>query len=138
VQTHPDPHTPPPRHKDKSGVVVRVAILTALLGVSAVGVTYFVNQPIAPLVAEEAEPVEQVASLDPALTPVAPSANTLGDSAPPPAPAQRAAPAQRSAPTSQPSPAPVQQPVEPPPESLAPTPIAPAPAPLPDLPQGSP
>jgi uncharacterized protein HemX len=39
-----DPYAPPPRHKDSSGAVVRVAILAGLLGLAAAGYGIYAGQ----------------------------------------------------------------------------------------------
>lgn len=48
-----DPYAPPPRYKMKSGGMVRVALLAAMLGLGAWGVMEFNNSDAPPLVAEE-------------------------------------------------------------------------------------
>lgn len=43
VETNRDPYAPPPRHRDRSGAVVRVALVAALLGAAAWGYTQYDN-----------------------------------------------------------------------------------------------
>ncbi|MEZ6022914.1 MAG: hypothetical protein R3C16_05765 [Hyphomonadaceae bacterium] len=48
-----DPYAPPPRHRDRSGALVRLVILAALLGGAAWGYMAFVDRNPEPLVASE-------------------------------------------------------------------------------------
>jgi cytoskeletal protein RodZ len=48
-----DPYAPPPRHKDKSGALVRVVLIAAMLGLAVWGYTEFSDQSAPSLVAEE-------------------------------------------------------------------------------------
>lgn len=48
-QTH-DRYTPPPRHKERSGALVRFAIVAALLGAAAWGYMEYAQQPQTALV----------------------------------------------------------------------------------------
>jgi hypothetical protein len=101
-----DPYAPPPRYKNKSGGMLRVVILAALLGVAFAGYSFYASQPqSAGLVAEEQELAANDApsAIEP-MTDSAPPADASTESAPASAPAPAAAP--RSAP---PTPAPVQQ-----------------------------
>ena len=97
-----DPYAPPPRYKMKSGGMVRVALLAAMLGLGAWGVMEFNNSDAPPLVAEEQ--TQQVA--DSGMTPDGGYVVT-----PTPDPETTPAPA-TSAP--QAAPAPASEPVPPP------------------------
>ena len=93
-----DPYTPPPMHHDRSGRLVRLVIIAALLGVAFLGYTQFSQQnqttaQLAPAEQQEVadagyttmpEPVTQA-------TPGAPQATSPTTPAPQPAP--RSAPA---------------------------------------------
>lgn len=108
-----DPYAPPPRYKEKSGAIVRVALIAAMLGLGAWGYTQF-NDPNAPeLVAQEPAPqTSQLAdgSYDVTPTPAAPATT------PTPAP-EAAAPSERSAPS-----APADEAVPPPSTTIGATP----------------
>lgn len=41
IDTNRDPYAPPPRHRDRSGAVVRVALVAVLLGALAWGYTQY-------------------------------------------------------------------------------------------------
>lgn len=126
-----DPYTPPPMHHDKSGAVLRVAILAGLLGAAGMGYVWMQGQPqtaLVPEVVEEQQMADAGYRVDPTTIPeVAPDAV-----APTPAPAATPAPQRRSAAPVQREPEPVVEP-EPTP---APAPVQSAPTPLPpaDLP----
>ncbi len=45
-----DPYSPPPRHKERSGGVVRLAVVAALLGAAAWGYMEYSQQPQTALV----------------------------------------------------------------------------------------
>lgn len=65
-----DPYAPPPRHKDKSGALVRVVLIAAMLGVAVWGYTQYADGPT--LVAEqEAVQEQQVADAGYSVTPEA-------------------------------------------------------------------
>lgn len=99
-----DPYAPPPRYKMKSGGMVRVALLAAMLGLGAWGVMEFNNADAPPLVAEEQS--QQVA--DSGMTPDGGYAVTpTPDAATTPAPAP-------AAPVAAPPAAPASEPVPPP------------------------
>ncbi|QGZ95536.1 hypothetical protein [Terricaulis silvestris] len=91
-----DPYAPPPRYKMKSGGMVRVAILAALLGLGAWGVMEFYDPNAPSLVAEEQ--TEQVAenradggyAVTPTPAPAAPA--TAAPQAAPAAPASEPVP----------------------------------------------
>ncbi|MBL8530792.1 MAG: hypothetical protein JNK94_03570 [Hyphomonadaceae bacterium] len=113
-----DPYAPPPRHKDRSGALVRIVAVGALLAAAIAGYSYVSSQPVQPLVAAEAEPApQQFAESDPGLIPASPSDFAETPPAPAAPPAANAAPA----------PAPVA-----PPQEVAP----PAIEPLQPAPQG--
>ena len=67
-----DPYAPPPRHKEHSGGVVRLAVIAALLGAAAWGYMEYSQQPQTALVEPAAED-QQVAQND--VTPPAPTAS---------------------------------------------------------------
>jgi hypothetical protein len=103
-----DPYAPPPRYKMKSGGMVRVAILAALLGLGAWGVMEFYDPNAQDLVAEEQ--TQQVA--DSGVRPdggyqVTPTPDTA--TTPSPAPAAPAAATPQAPPA-----APASEPVPPP------------------------
>ncbi|HYD73932.1 MAG TPA: hypothetical protein VEF55_12405 [Candidatus Binatia bacterium] len=50
-----DPYAPPPRHKERSGGVVRLAVIAALLGAAAWGYMEYSQQPQTALVEPAAE-----------------------------------------------------------------------------------
>lgn len=50
-----DRYTPPPRHKERSGAIVRFAIVAALLGAAAWGYMEFAQQPQTALVEPASE-----------------------------------------------------------------------------------
>lgn len=50
-----DPYTPPPRYKQRSGALVRVAIVAALLGAAGWGYMQYSQQPQSALVEPEQE-----------------------------------------------------------------------------------
>jgi hypothetical protein len=64
-----DPYTPPPRHKDKSGAVMRFALIAAMLGAAVWGYTEFSSGP--GLVAEESAQEQQLADAGYQVTPEA-------------------------------------------------------------------
>jgi hypothetical protein len=47
-----DPYTPPPMHHDRSGAVVRVALLAAMLGLAGLGYAWYSGQQHTALVPE--------------------------------------------------------------------------------------
>jgi hypothetical protein len=51
----PDPYAAPLRHKERSGAVVRLAVIAALLGAAAWGYMEYSQQPQTALVAPAAE-----------------------------------------------------------------------------------
>ena len=121
-----DPYTPPPMHHDRSGPVLRVAILAAMLGAAGLGYAWMSSQPqtaLVPEIAEEQQVADAGYQVDPEIPVAAPESTSV---APTPAPQarRRTAPAARA-----PSPEPEQ--AAPPP---APIPAAPTPIPPMDLP----
>lgn len=125
-QTETDPYAPPPMHHDRSGPVLRVALLAGMLGVAGLGYAWFSNQEVTPLVPAAEE--QQVADAGYSVTPEA-----VPESLPPepavttPAPAPRRAPAARVAePTPEPEPTPA--------PAVTPVPTAPTPLPPMDTP----
>lgn len=110
-----DPYAPPPRHKDKSGVLVRGVILAGLLGVAALGYSHYAAQPRTPLVATEEQQLAEN------MTPPAASFEDT-ETAPEAAPAQTPAPpATRAAPPAPAEPAPPPSTtIEPPPAEVPP------------------
>lgn len=117
-----DPYTPPPMHHDRSGPVLRVALLAAMLGVAGMGYAWMQSQPQTALVPEMAQE-QQVADAGYQVTPEIPVASPETTSvAPTPTPrTRRSAPAERS---------PAPEPVE---AAPAPAPIPAAPTPLPPM-----
>jgi len=89
VEQSRDPYAPPPRHRDKSGAIVRVGLLAVLLGAVAWGYMEFNEGP--GLVAQA--PIEETQNLaDSSLDAPAPSTEPLSaPTSPPvePAPAGR-------------------------------------------------
>ena len=96
-----DPYAPPPMHHDRSGILVRLVIVAALIGVAFWGYTEYSqqNQTTAGLAQEEQtvadagntvtpEPTPLPESTAPATTPSTPAAQSPPQSAPTPAPAQ--------------------------------------------------
>lgn len=41
IETNRDPYAPPPRHRDRSGAVLRMALVAALLGAAVWGYTQY-------------------------------------------------------------------------------------------------
>lgn len=119
-----DPYAPPPMHHDRSGAVVRVAILAALLGAAGLGYTWYLGQERTALVPEVTEE-QQMAAAEPApVTEPGPAAQAAPEPVPVTPPTRRAARAQR------PEPAPASEPeLEPAPPPATPTPIPPVDAP---------
>jgi hypothetical protein len=124
-----DPYAPPPMHHDRSGAVLRIAILTLLLGGAIWGYTMFANQPQTPLEAETAQEQQLADAGGTTAAETLPEATS--ESLPPatPAPAAPARQPRRAAPAAA-EPAP--EPVPPPSTSSAPT--TPTPIPPVDVP----
>lgn len=124
-----DPYAPPPMHHDRSGAVLRIAILALLLGGAIWGYTIFANQPQTPLVAETAQEQHMAdagATTAPETIPEATSQSLAPAS---PAPATPAHQPRRAAP------APVDPAPEPaPPPSTSSAPTTPAPIPPVEVP----
>lgn len=124
-----DPYAPPPMHHDRSGAVVRMAILAVLLGGGFLGWQYFSShRQSAGLVGEE----QQMADAGPAAIPetysTPPSETAATETAPPPAaaptpPPRRAATPRREAePEPVPPPSTTIEPSSPPPAAATPIP----------------
>jgi hypothetical protein len=97
-----DPYAPPPRHRDRSGALVRFVLIAAMLGVAVWGYTEFQNDSGPSLIAEEQQQTIADASNTngyEVTQPAAPEAVA-------PAPAEPAARAQSSAPAPQSAPVP--------------------------------
>lgn len=117
-----DPYAPPPRHRDRSGALLRVVIVAALLGVAVWGYTSLQgNEQVASLAPVEEQQLAD-SSFDQGYTvapetaaPVAAAPEATPTRAPPATPAPRQ---QRAAP----APAPSTEPVPPPSTTLEPTP----------------
>ena len=128
-QTNIDPYAPPPMHHDRSGPVLRVALLAGMLGAAGLGYAWFAGQETTPLapVAEQQQLAD--AGYDVAPPDAAPvTAPETAQPAPTPAPVQRrAARAERA-------PAPTPEPEPTPPAATAPVPVAPTPIPPIDVP----
>ena len=73
-----DPHTPPPPHKERSGGVVRLAVIAALLGAAAWGYMEYAQQPQTALVepAAERQVAENQGYVTPEAAPAAPATAT--------------------------------------------------------------
>lgn len=127
-----DPYAPPPMHHDRSGAVVRVAILGALLGAGALGYVWMSNQPQTALVPEVVQEQQMADAGYTASENTLPEAVSESQPAAPvattPAP-QRRAPTPRSTPEPQPEPEPT-----PPPAAVQPVPVTPTPLPPTDIP----
>jgi hypothetical protein len=69
-----DPYAAPPRHKERSGGVVRLAVIAALLGAAAWGYMEYSQQPQTALVepAEERQVAENQGYAPPPAQPAAP------------------------------------------------------------------
>lgn len=91
-----DPYSPPPRHKERSGGVVRLAVIAALLGAAAWGYMEYSQQPQTALVqpaAEEQDFAQNQAPVAPPAQPASPAAEpgaatpvpSAGDTVDPPA-----------------------------------------------------
>lgn len=125
-----DPYAPPPMHHDRSGGVVRVALLAVMLGAAGLGYAWFSGQETTPLVPVAEE--QQMADAGYDVTPPAIPEATPEAAAPAPTPA----PVQRSAARTQraPAPEPAPEPEPTPPAAVTPVPTAPAPLPPLDVP----
>lgn len=130
INENTDPYAPPPMYHDRSGGVVRVALLGGLLGAAALGFAWMSSQETAPLVPEVAQE-QQVADAGYQV-----SQNTLPESIAEPTPPAPVAPQ-----TSRRSPEPAQEALAPdvveqeaaaPPEQVEP--VSPAPLPPSSLP----
>ena len=71
-----DPHAAPPPHKERSGGIVRLAVIAALLGAAAWGYMEYAQQPQTALVgptAEEQQVAENQGFVTPSAQPAAPA-----------------------------------------------------------------
>lgn len=116
-----DPYTPPPMHHDRSGAVLRVAVLAAMLGAAGLGYAWFSQQPQTALVPEVVED-QQMADAGYQVAPKAVPVETA------PAPAATTAARRRSAPVER-----TQEPLPEPEASPAPAPVPAAPTPIPPV-----
>lgn len=123
-----DPYAPPPMHHDRSGAIVRIAILALLLGGGWLGWQYFSSHDqSAGLVGQEQQMADAglttapETAAPPAAEPAAPAPEA--SPAPTPAPRRSAAPT-RSAPRAEPVPPPTTtvEPTAPPPAAVTPIP----------------
>lgn len=124
-----DPYTPPPMHHDRSGPVLRVAILAGLLGAAGLGYAWMADQPqtaLAPEVVEEQQVADAGYTVTPEALPEAAPAAT-------PTPAATPAPQRRAAAPVQREPAPEPEVTAPPP-AVDPIPTQPTPLPPTDMP----
>ena len=123
-----DPYAPPPMHHDRSGGVLRVALLAVMLGAAGLGYAWFSGQETTPLVpvAEEQQMADAGYAVAPPVNPEA--APEVAQPTPAPAPAQR-----RAARTER-TPAPAPEPEPTPPAAAAPVPTTPTPLPPSDVP----
>jgi hypothetical protein len=74
-----DPYAVPPRHKERSGSVVRLAVIAALLGAAAWGYMEYSQQPQTALVGpavEEQQVAENQGYVTPPAQPAAPTTDT--------------------------------------------------------------
>lgn len=84
-----DPYSPPPRHRERSGAIVRFAIIAALLGAAAWGYMEYQQQPQTALV----DPAAQEQMADTSYDTTSPSAPERVENAP-----QSATPAESTEP----------------------------------------
>lgn len=90
-----DSYAPPPRHKERSGAVVRLAVLAALIGAAAWGYMEYSQQPQTALVepaAEEQTLADRSYDAAPSIQPAAPSGETPQATAPSEVPEKAAEP----------------------------------------------
>jgi hypothetical protein len=127
-----DPYAPPPMHHDRSGAVVRVAILAALIGASAWGYMTYADQSEQTALAPETQQELQVADAGyPTPTEALPPVETESAPQTPSPAAPAAAPAPRRSAPATPPPAPAPAPSTTPAPPTAPTPIPPVDLPPP-------
>ena len=69
-----DPYAPPPMHHDRSGAVLRVTLLAAVLGAAGLGYAWMSSQPRTALVQEAAQE-QQVADAGYRMSPEGPVAS---------------------------------------------------------------
>lgn len=123
-----DPYTPPPMHHDRSGAVVRIAIVAVLLAGAVWGYTAFQGREQTALVPEVTEEQQMADAAGYAATPNPMPEALAPETAPAdptPEPTRRAAPAPADPPaTAEPAP----------PPSTTSTPTTPAPVPPVDVP----
>lgn len=123
-----DPYAAPPMHHDRSGGVVRVALLAVMLGAAGLGYAWFSGQETTPLVpvAEEQQIADAGYTVAPQVIPEA--TPEVAQPTPAPAPVQRRAARTERAPASAP------EPEAAPPAAATPVPAAPTPLPPIDVP----
>lgn len=124
-----DPYAPPPRYKNKSGAMVRVALLAAMLGGAAWGYMSFANAPQTALVPVEGQSFAEARAPDGSYRVNTPDLEPATN-APAPTPAAQPAAAPRAI-----APAPAADPVPPPSSTIEPS-STPAPPPPVDAPAG--
>lgn len=124
-----DPYAPPPRYKNKSGAMVRVALLAAMLAGAAWGYVSFANAPQTALVPVEEQRFAEVRAPDGSYRVNTPNLEPAA-TAPAPSPAAQPAAAPRTS-----APAPTVNPVPPPSTTVEPS-STPAPLPPVDAPSG--
>ncbi|MFN3464005.1 MAG: hypothetical protein ACK4X1_07985 [Terricaulis sp.] len=100
-----DPHAPPPMHHDRSGAVLRVVLLAAMLGAAGLGYAWYTQQPRTALVPEV---IEEQRMADAGYQ-VAPEA--LPEAAPEALPPAPAPPERTAEPAVEPNAAPASEPV---------------------------
>jgi hypothetical protein len=104
-----DPYTPPPMHHDRSGAVLRVALLAAMLGAAGLGYAWYTQQPQTALVPEV---IEEQRMADAGYRGAPEARPEAASEALPPAPASAAVPQQRtSEPVVEPEASPASEPV---------------------------
>ena len=125
-----DPYAPPPMHHDRSGRVVRVALLAGMLGLGGLGYAWYAGQEHTALVPEAAQE-QQMADAGYTVDPT-PIPETATESLPPAVtPAPTAAQRRTTAPARAPEPPPE---VETVPPAVTPAPTQPTPLPPIDVP----
>jgi hypothetical protein len=128
-----DPYAAPHAPKDKSGPVLRVAIMAVLLAGGVAGWSYFASQsdsqgltPAAEMESAAIETPQQTADAQGLTAPEA-----IPEAAPAPvAPAPRAEPRRVAPRAAAPAPTPTPEPVPAPTTTVAPSPVAPAATPI--------
>ncbi len=124
-----DPYTPPPMHHDRSGAVLRVALLAVMLGAAGLGYAWMQSQPqtaLVPEIVEEQQMADAGYQVRPEVPVAAPDATNVAPEPTQAPQARRTAPAERA-----PAPTPQPEQAAPPP---APIPAPPTPIPPMDTP----